>query len=105
MYVGNVGAGRKLHARLIRNILASPMLFFDTTPLGRIMNRFSKDLDVVDSTIAQNFHIWLACFLRVLTIPIVIGYSTPLFISVVVPLGILYISVQVSTCTVKQSML
>ena len=105
MYVGNVGAGRKLHACLIRNILASPMLFFDTTPLGRIMNRFSKDLDVVDSTIAQNFHIWLACFLRVLTIPVVIGYSTPLFITVVVPLGILYISVQVSACSVKQSML
>ena len=96
LYVGNIGAGRKLHARLIKNILGSPMMFFDMTPLGRILNRFSKDIDVVDSTIAQNFHVWLACFLRVLTIPIVIGYSTPLFVTVVVPLGILYIAVQVS---------
>ena len=95
LYVGNVGAGRLLHVRLLRNSLASPLMFFDTTPVGRILNRFSKDIDVVDSTIAQNFHVWLACFLRVLTIPVVIGYSTPLFIPLVVPLGILYIVVQV----------
>ena len=95
LYVGNVGAGRVLHTGLLKNMLASPMSFFDTTPLGRILNRFSKDLDVVDSTIAQNFHVWLACTLRVLSVPVVIGYSTPLFIAVAAPLGIFYFVVQV----------
>ena len=84
-----------MHSGLLKNILASPMLFFDTTPQGRVLNRFSKDIDVVDSTIAQNCHIWLACFLRVLSIPVVIGYSTPLFIAVAVPLGIFDFFIQV----------
>ena len=84
-----------LHAGILKNMLASSMSFFDTTPLGRILNRFSKDLDVVDSTIAQNCHAWLHCFLRVLSTPIVIGYSTPLFIAVAAPLGIFYFVVQV----------
>lgn len=41
-------AAKSLHNDMLRNILRAPLLFFDTTPLGRILNRFSKDTDTVD---------------------------------------------------------
>ena len=81
---------------MCKNILASPMEFFDTTPQGRIMNRFSKDIDILDSIIPRTFEAWLACFLRVVSVPVVIGYSTPYFLIVFVPLTVLYIVVQVN---------
>jgi hypothetical protein len=35
----------KLHDLMLKRILFSPMVFFDVTPAGRIINRFSKDMD------------------------------------------------------------
>lgn len=94
--LGNVRAGRILHSRFLRNILASPMSFFDMTPMGRILNRFGKDIDVVDTIMAQQIHAWLYCVLRVISVPVVIVYSTPLFLSVIIPLFVPYFVVQVS---------
>nr|XP_022316598.1 multidrug resistance-associated protein 1-like [Crassostrea virginica] len=94
LYIGNIHAGKALHARLINNVLASPMMFFDTTPIGRILNRFSKDIDVIDTQIGRTYESWLSCLLRVISVPIVIGYSTPYFLIVFIPLAVLYIAVQ-----------
>ena len=40
--VGTLNAASALHGTMLTRILRSPMAFFDTTPLGRILNRFSK---------------------------------------------------------------
>ena len=95
LYLGNVRAGRLLHSKFLRNMIVSPMSFFDTTPTGRILNRFGKDIDIVDSVLAQNIQAWLACFLRVLSVPVIIAYSTPLFIAAAIPLFIFYVLIQV----------
>lgn len=94
--LGNVRAGYILHSRFVRNVLASPMSFFDKTPVGRILNRFGKDLDVLDNAMSPLVHIWLWCLLNTFSTPIVIIYSTPMFGTVMAPLFIAYLVIQVS---------
>jgi ABC-type multidrug transport system fused ATPase/permease subunit len=48
---GSLLASSTLHQKLLEKIMHAPMYFFDTTPLGRILNRFSKDIDILDTTI------------------------------------------------------
>lgn len=50
---GVVHCSRTLHRLLLEKVLRSPIQFFDTTPLGRIVNRFSKDIDTIDATISH----------------------------------------------------
>lgn len=51
--LGALAAAREMHVLLLRYVLHWPMELFDTTPLGRVLNRFSKDVDVLDNTLPQ----------------------------------------------------
>ncbi|GAA6213804.1 canalicular multispecific organic anion transporter 1 [Lates japonicus] len=90
----SVAASRILHSRLLNNILRVPMLFFDTTPIGRVVNRFAKDIFTVDEAIPQSFRSWVLCLLGVLGTLFVICLATPFFTIVIVPLALVYYFVQ-----------
>ena len=45
---GSYRASKKMHARLLSHVLLLPMAFFDSQPLGRLLNRFTKDTEAVD---------------------------------------------------------
>uniref|UniRef100_A0A673B4P9 ATP-binding cassette, sub-family C (CFTR/MRP), member 2 n=1 Tax=Sphaeramia orbicularis TaxID=375764 RepID=A0A673B4P9_9TELE len=90
----SVAASRILHSRLLNNILRSPMVFFDTTPTGRIVNRFAKDIFTVDEAIPQSFRSWLLCLLGVLGTLFVICLATPFFAIIIIPLAFIYWFVQ-----------
>lgn len=91
---GSLRASKILHANLLDRIMHSPMAFFDTTPNGRIVNRFSKDIDVVDSTLPNAYRSWLNCLLQVISTMLVICFSFPSFIVILVPMFVIYILVQ-----------
>uniref|UniRef100_A0A671T4Z1 ATP-binding cassette, sub-family C (CFTR/MRP), member 2 n=1 Tax=Sinocyclocheilus anshuiensis TaxID=1608454 RepID=A0A671T4Z1_9TELE len=91
---GSISASRTLHTSLLSNILKVPMMFFDTTPSGRIVNRFAKDIFTVDEMIPMSFRSWILCLLGVLGTLFVICLATPIFTAVVVPMAVIYYFVQ-----------
>ena len=71
---GAIMASKTLHEGLLSNMMKCPMSFFDTTPLGRIINRFSKDIDTMDAELRmfiqvlkpmQNAHLYTNPRIRV----------------------------------------
>ncbi|NXM27118.1 MRP3 protein, partial [Oxyruncus cristatus] len=92
--MGGINAARTLHAVLLENKFHTPQSFYDTTPTGRIINRFSKDIYVIDEVIPPTILMFLGTFFTSVSTMIVIIASTPLFAVVIVPLAVLYFFVQ-----------
>ncbi|KAF6731478.1 Canalicular multispecific organic anion transporter 1 [Oryzias melastigma] len=90
----SVSASRTLHSRLLNNILRAPMVFFDTTPIGRVVNRFAKDIFTIDEAIPHSFRSWLLSLLAVLGTLFVISLAIPFFTIVIIPLAVIYFFVQ-----------
>ncbi|XP_075573889.1 ATP-binding cassette sub-family C member 2 [Pelecanus crispus] len=87
---GSVRASRVMHQQLLSNILRVPMSFFDTTPTGRIVNRFAKDIFTIDETIPMSFRSWLSCFMAIISTLLMISLATPFFALIIIPLSIFY---------------
>eukprot|EP00051_Salpingoeca_urceolata_P006609 m.87350 g.87350 ORF g.87350 m.87350 type:complete len:1483 (+) comp14906_c0_seq3:85-4533(+) len=90
MALGAIYASKRLHENLLHSVLRSPMAFFDTTPMGRILNRFAQDINVIDQKIPATFRSFARTALQVLSVVAVISYSTPIFLAAVVPLTFFY---------------
>lgn len=92
--MGGIRAARFLHAALLENKLHTPQSFYDTTPIGRIINRFSKDIYVIDEVIPPTILMFLGTFFTSVSTILVIISSTPLFAVVIIPLTIGYFFAQ-----------
>lgn len=93
--IGGIFASRRLHLDLLHNVLRSPMSFFERTPSGNLVNRFSKELDTVDSMIPQVIKMFMGSLFTVLGSCILILLATPIAAVVIPPLGFIYFFVQV----------
>ncbi|XP_035914957.1 multidrug resistance-associated protein 1 isoform X9 [Anopheles stephensi] len=92
--LGTWRAAKHLHATLLQAVLRLPIAFFDITPTGRILGRFSKDVDILDNTLPITVSELNYCFFEVVATLVVISISTPIFAAVIVPIGVLYYAVQ-----------
>ena len=92
--IGGLVASSILHNKMLAGVLRAPMSFFDTTPKGRVVNRFAKDVDYVDRSIPLTFAALLRLGLGVLGTLAVISYTSPIFIAVIIPLSVVYWIVQ-----------
>ncbi|KAG0094983.1 hypothetical protein BGZ93_006497, partial [Podila epicladia] len=94
MVLAAIRASKRLHERLLSKILRLPMSFFDTTPLGRIVNRFSSDMFSIDELLPWCYINVILCGFSVIGTIIVIATTTPVFLAIVPPLIILYLLIQ-----------
>ncbi|XP_064623538.1 ATP-binding cassette sub-family C member 10-like [Lineus longissimus] len=91
---GGICAAKIVHSDLLKSILQAPITFFDTTPIGRILNRFSSDVYAIDDTLPFVLNIFLAQFYGLLGTVVITCYGLPWFLILLVPLGAVYIRIQ-----------
>jgi ABC-type multidrug transport system fused ATPase/permease subunit len=90
----SIEASRKLHERMAKAIFRSPMSFFDTTPAGRILNRFSSDIYRVDEVLARTFNMLFVNLAKSGFTLAVVSFTTPAFIAVIFPMLFMYLWIQ-----------
>uniref|UniRef100_A0A4W5PPM5 Multidrug resistance-associated protein 4 n=1 Tax=Hucho hucho TaxID=62062 RepID=A0A4W5PPM5_9TELE len=86
-----VNSAQTLHNRMFTAILRTPVRFFDVNPIGRILNRFSKDIGYLDSLLPWTFVDFIQVFLQILGVIIVAAVVIPWILIPVVPLLIVFL--------------
>ncbi|MBA0720017.1 hypothetical protein Golax_007660 [Gossypium laxum] len=71
---GGLKAAVQVHNTLLNKVINAPAQFFDQTPGGRILNRFSSDLYTIDDSLPFILNIFLANFVGLLGIAVVLSY-------------------------------
>ncbi|KAJ2658559.1 hypothetical protein IWW48_003964 [Coemansia sp. RSA 1200] len=93
VYYGAIRASRTLHARLLRTIVRATPRFFDSTPLGRIINRFSRDMQTIDEVTLDTIVWWFSDIVAVVGVFVIISAATPAFIVVGIAVSVLYAAI------------
>ncbi|KAI0167068.1 ATP-binding cassette transporter protein YOR1-like protein [Hypoxylon sp. FL1284] len=84
-------ASRTLLRQAVTRTLRAPMSFFDTTPLGRITNRFSRDVDVMDNNLADAMRMYFLTLAMIISVFALIIAFFHYFAIALVPLAILFV--------------
>lgn len=93
--LGGIVASRHLHTDLLHSVLHSPMSFFEVTPSGNLLNRFSKEIDAIDCMIPDGLKMMLGYLFKLLEVCIILLLATPFTGLVLLPLTCVYIFIQV----------
>ncbi|XP_054347808.2 ATP-binding cassette sub-family C member 10 isoform X8 [Pongo pygmaeus] len=91
---GTLQAAATLHRRLLHRVLMAPVTFFNATPTGRILNRFSSDVACADDSLPFILNILLANVAGLLGLLAVLGSGLPWLLLLLPPLSIIYYHVQ-----------
>lgn len=89
-----IRASASTHHKMLGNVLRAPMSFFDTTPMGRIVNRFGQDVYAIDELVPQKLSSMLECMMQVLSTIIAICINAVFFTIAIVPMGVVFFFVQ-----------
>ncbi|XP_028090855.1 ABC transporter C family member 2-like [Camellia sinensis] len=83
-------AAKRLHDAMLNAILRAPMVFFHTNPLGRIINRFAKDLGDIDRNVAVFVNMFLDQVSQLLSTFVLIGIVSTMSLWAILPLLLLF---------------
>ncbi|CAB1098653.1 ABC [Ectocarpus sp. CCAP 1310/34] len=91
---GGVRAAVALHRRLLSHVLGKPSAFFDVTPSGRVVNRFSRDAFSVDDPLPFHLNVLLAQAAGLSVTAVVLSSASPVLAALFLPLGWVYAKLQ-----------
>ncbi|KAK1170047.1 multidrug resistance-associated protein 4-like [Acipenser oxyrinchus oxyrinchus] len=86
-----VNSAQTLHNQMFQSIVRTPVRFFDINPIGRILNRFSKDIGQLDNLLALTFADFVQTFLQIVGVIAVAVSVIPWIIIPLIPLLIIFI--------------
>ncbi|KAG0174280.1 hypothetical protein DFQ28_000118 [Apophysomyces sp. BC1034] len=90
LYWGSIRGAKKLFSSMLHRIIHAPMRFFDTTPVGRVLNRFGQDISVIDTQMARSASHMIYCLTGFIAAIAVIIYITPEFLVVAAIILVIY---------------
>ncbi|XP_050221778.1 ABC transporter C family member 2-like [Mercurialis annua] len=90
LIISSLYAAKKLHDAMLNSILRAPMVFFHTNPLGRIINRFAKDLGDVDRSVAIFVNMFLGQVSQLFSTFVLIGIVSTMSLWAIMPLLVLF---------------
>ncbi|KAG0273311.1 hypothetical protein BGZ95_010872 [Linnemannia exigua] len=97
-YISNVVACVRasviLHENVLTRVLRLPMAFFDVTPQGRILNRFSSDIGDIDEMVPESFITLLTCISNFIGTLMILSFATPAFVFILPLVGLVYLILQ-----------
>ncbi|ORY47490.1 P-loop containing nucleoside triphosphate hydrolase protein [Rhizoclosmatium globosum] len=89
--IGAIRAAKDLHEKALNRVFHAPVTFFDTNPLGRILNRFSRDQDIIDNTLPDGIRLFLITFgTAISTFTLVTVVTGGWFLILLIPLMAVY---------------
>uniref|UniRef100_A0A8C6BBI9 ATP-binding cassette sub-family C member 10 n=1 Tax=Monodon monoceros TaxID=40151 RepID=A0A8C6BBI9_MONMO len=91
---GTLRAAATLHRRLLSRVLMAPVTFFDSTPTGRVLNRFSSDVACADDSLPFILNILLANAAGLLGLLAVLGSGLPWLLLLLPPLSLIHYRMQ-----------
>ncbi|KAJ4976197.1 hypothetical protein NE237_001303 [Protea cynaroides] len=83
-------AAKRLHDGMLHSILRAPMVFFQTNPIGRIINRFAKDLGDIDRNVAVFANMFLSQVSQLLSTFVLIGIVSTISLWSILPLLVVF---------------
>ncbi|MEN9826115.1 MAG: hypothetical protein RI953_1860 [Pseudomonadota bacterium] len=91
LFDGGVRAGTTFFKNLMTGVFNAPMRFFDTSPQGRVLNRFTSDTTTIDSSMPSSVGQFIGSLVGIFASILPVAWSQPLTIPLLIPAAILYI--------------
>ena len=105
-YFAMTKPSRKMHKSVLERTMHAPLSFFEANPSGRILNRFTSDIEVVDRKIPFEMADMIYCTMNFIAVCITISAIVPYILIALVPIGVGYILLQMlmsrTRCQIKR---
>ena len=86
-----IKASHKLHNKLLGSVIRTKILFFDSNPIGRILNRFAKDVAFTDDLLPNTVYDCMQCILMCIGAVLVVCSAVPYIFIALLPLILFFV--------------